>query len=59
MIRCPLCNSDRVIPLHFPQDVGIMLDEVEARPVAKCAVCGHRIFDSDVQGEASDGPDSD
>jgi DNA-directed RNA polymerase subunit RPC12/RpoP len=58
MIRCPLCNSDRVIPLNFPQDVGIKPDKVEARPVAKCVVCGHRISESDVQSDASEGPDS-
>jgi len=44
---CPLCGSDRLIPLTFPQD-EFLGDEVGDRPLAKCSICGHRIYDADV-----------
>jgi len=47
MSLCPLCGSERLIPLTFPQDEFIGV-EVEDRPVAKCSICGHRIYDADV-----------
>jgi|HubBroStandDraft_4_1064222.scaffolds.fasta_scaffold581945_2 DNA-directed RNA polymerase subunit RPC12/RpoP len=57
LILCPSCGSERVIALNFPQDVGVVLEEGGERPVAKCAVCGHRIYAQDVQNEAAEEPD--
>jgi hypothetical protein len=47
MTLCPVCSSERVTPLTFPQDVAVMLDEVDERPVAKRAVYGDRIYEFD------------
>ena len=41
---CPLCGSDRVIPLSFPSDGEEIVDELGERPHAKCAVCSNRIY---------------
>lgn len=45
MAICPLCGSERVVPMSFPQDEAT--SEVEEQPVLKCAVCGHRLFDAE------------
>jgi hypothetical protein len=45
---CPVCGSDRLIPLSFPSNGEEILDEVGERPHAKCAVCGNRIYDPGV-----------
>jgi hypothetical protein len=46
---CPLCGSDRLIALSFPDEAEETLDEAgERRPLAKCVVCGERIYDPDV-----------
>jgi len=50
MSLCPLCGSDRVIALTFPPAFGwVVRDDPDKRPVAKCAVCGHRFYEGEIE----------
>jgi DNA-directed RNA polymerase subunit RPC12/RpoP len=44
LIRCPHCNTDHLVPLHFPICRLEEAAEEIIRPVAKCSECGHRVF---------------
>jgi hypothetical protein len=50
---CPLCGSDRLISLTFPQDGETAVWRTEEappeRPVLKCAVCGNRVYREEVE----------
>jgi Zn finger protein HypA/HybF involved in hydrogenase expression len=56
MLICPKCESDRVISLTFPPDLGELMVGMPDRPVAKCADCGHELSAEEVtaQDEPSD-----
>jgi hypothetical protein len=47
MTLCPLCGSDRLIPLSFAEDD--VPDEIGERPVAKCALCGHQVYEAEIE----------
>jgi DNA-directed RNA polymerase subunit RPC12/RpoP len=43
MIRCPLCGSERLVLLTFPQDAEVGTPDDADRPLAKCVNCEHRL----------------
>jgi len=51
MLICPKCESDRVIPLTLPPDLGEVMVGMPDRPVAKCADCGHELSAADVTAQ--------
>ena len=51
MLICPKCESDRVIPLTFPPDLGEITVGMPDRPVAKCADCGHELSAGEVTAQ--------
>lgn len=47
---CPLCGSERVIPLTFPPGLGsVVRDDKDELPIAKCTVCSHRFYDGEIE----------
>lgn len=47
MIICPRCASKRVVLLKFPEEESGR-HEVAARPIARCADCGHRLTPEEI-----------
>ncbi len=50
MSICPVCGSERLIPMSFPEDEAT--NEVRSQPVLKCAACGHLVYDTEIKDEA-------
>jgi uncharacterized Zn finger protein len=50
MSICPVCGSERLIPMSFPEDEAT--NEVRSQPVLKCAACGHLVYDNEIKDEA-------
>jgi|HubBroStandDraft_4_1064222.scaffolds.fasta_scaffold05689_6 DNA-directed RNA polymerase subunit RPC12/RpoP len=51
VLECPVCGSDRVVPLTFETAVGELLAELPERPLAKCADCGHRLTAAEIAAQ--------